>query len=171
MTNPLKPNSSLFANPPSFTWYFHGSYRRWADSPQRQNKHAHHATETVLRQWLPSSLCPCTTWSEPFLSVTITPSAPYQISSSTITQHRVRLAGLVSGPLLKASSPPPAPGSHSCLSPMPGAPTPHLFLISYISQYLPLFLEPGGAFPSSELLLCAVQMRIREEKLAAGLIS
>lgn len=147
MTNPLKPNSSLFANPPSFTWYFHGSYRRWADSPQRQNKHAHHATETVLRQWLPSSLCPCTTWSDPFLSVTITPSAPYQISSSTITQHRARLAGLVSGPLLKASSPP----QHLALTPVCPQCQVHQHPICFSSlishNIFPCSSSPKGLFP------------------------
>lgn len=95
------------------------------------------------------------------LSVTIRPSALYRILFSLFPS----IDQLVSDSLLNVSSPPPPHDSHSRLSQIPGASTPHPFFILYISHDAFLFLEPERLFPSSELLQCPVQMRRCEEKL------
>lgn len=134
---------------PNFIWFFHGRIRYWVDVPMVSKRHIYHATKTVLHQWLPQLPAP---QGRNSLSATIRPSAPYPILFSLFPS----IDQLVSDSLLNASSPPPPHDSHSRLSQIPGASTPHPFFIFYVSHDVFLFLEPEGTFPSSELLQCPV---------------
>lgn len=148
--NSSRPNSCLFASPLiSFGSSMAELDIGWTSPWCQNDTFITPLKQSFLHQWLPQLPAPPGRNS---LSATIRPSAPYHILFSLFPS----IDQLVSDSLLNVSSPPPPHDSHSCLSQIPGASTPHPFFIFYISHDVFLFLEPEGTFPSSELLQCPV---------------